>query len=154
MQIDILIPEPGPLQYLAEHDALQLLSQTAIVHIPDLVAMSLIRKGMPGANNMHQWLLSGRQVGTVYCDDTPVGEALRLAGVSIPDYDLMGESERACRQWLLEQLEAAHDLVMILYEDPELAAIARNHDAELAEKMITAEHFLAVCAKIGVTSHP
>lgn len=109
MQVDILIPESGPLQYLVEHDALQLLSQTGVVHMPDLVAMSLIRKGIPGAGNMHQWLLGGRQVGTVCCDDTPVGEALRLAGMSAPNYDLMDETNRACRLWLLEQLEAAPD---------------------------------------------
>lgn len=154
MQIDILIPEPGPLQYLAEHDGLQLLNRAGIVHFPDLVAMSLIRKGMPGSEDIHQWLLKGRFEGTVFCDDTPKGEALRLARESFPDYNLADDGDRACRLWLIEQLEAMPDIVMILYESHDLANIVRNHDAELAAKMITAERFLAICAKTGVKPRP
>lgn len=151
MQIDILIPEPDPLQYLAEHDGLQLLTQAGIVHFPDLVAMSLIRKGMPGSEDIHQWLLRGRFEGSVFCDDTPIGEALRLARASFPDYDLTDDGDRACRLWLVEKLEAMPDIVMILYQSQELVDIVRSHDAQLAAKMITAEHFLAKCVKIGVT---
>lgn len=151
MQIDILIPEPGPLQYLVEHDGLQPLRQIGIVHFPDLVAMSLIRTGMPGAKDIHQWLLSGRHEGTVYCDETPIGEAIMRARISFPDYDLADDVNRACRLWLLEQLEAAPEIVMILYESHELADIVRNHDADLAVKMMTAKQFLALCEKTGLT---
>lgn len=136
MRLDILIPEAAPLRCLAQREALQALFRLGKVHVPDLAVIEAIRSRDPEASLISQWVSFGTKTGQLVISETSIGEALRLARVSTPDYDAAEVSTRACHDWMISKCEAMPDIILIAYESEWVAKCVLHHNQNLSSALI------------------
>lgn len=154
---DVIVPDTGPLIYLAQADALHLLHLVgARVVVADMVALEAtadLKK--PGAQQIAEWIEAGRQPGSnapVFVAPTEIGELFLQARKTDPAIKSRNAGELAILEWLgsyVDSTEHAGHRVLIVYENGKIPRFVRETDLDLDTDVLTTRAFLELAERRG-----